>query len=59
MKEFNMDQRTCRVVQPKIVAPGRPWVWRARFWGHEPQADRSMLERGWHIAYCDVANLFG
>ena len=59
MKEFNMDQRTCRVVQPKIVAPGRPWLWRARFWGHEPQADRSMMERGWHIAYCDVANLFG
>ncbi|MGL4492395.1 MAG: GDSL-type esterase/lipase family protein, partial [Tannerellaceae bacterium] len=36
-----------------------PWVWRARFWGHEPQTDIALLERGFHIAYCDVADLFG
>lgn len=59
MREFSLNQRTCRVVRPKQAAPGRPWVWRARFWGHEPQTDRAMLERGWHVAYCDVANLFG
>lgn len=49
----------CRIVAPKEAAEGRPWVWRARFWGHEPQADVALLERGWHVAYCDVANLFG
>ncbi len=48
-----------RIVIPKKVAAGRPWVWRARFWGHEPQFDRAMLERGWHVAFCDVGNLFG
>jgi lysophospholipase L1-like esterase/pimeloyl-ACP methyl ester carboxylesterase len=41
------------------VAPEAPWVLRARFWGHEPQADIALLERGFHIAYCDVANLYG
>jgi len=48
-----------RVVLPKKPAPGRPWVWRARFWGHEPQVDVALLERGFHIAFCDVGNLFG
>lgn len=48
-----------KVVQPKKVAAGRPWVLRARFWGHEPQTDIALLERGFHIAYYDVANLFG
>ena len=33
------------VVKPYAVASGRPWVWRARFWGHEPQTDLAMLER--------------
>src|SRR5690606_23478637 len=41
------------------VADGRPWGWRARFWGHEPQADIALLERGYHIAYCDAAEMLG
>ncbi len=49
----------CRVVFPRVVAAGRPWVWRARFWGHEPQFDLAMLERGWHVVYADVAGLYG
>lgn len=48
-----------RVVVPKHVADGKPWVWRARFWGHEPQFDIAMLERGYHVVYCDVGGLFG
>lgn len=48
-----------RIVVPKQVAEGQPWVWRARFWGHEPQFDVAMLERGFHLAFCDVADLFG
>ncbi|MCG7859034.1 G-D-S-L family lipolytic protein, partial [Flavihumibacter sediminis] len=51
--------RNIHVVVPKKTAIGRPWVWRARFWGHEPQLDRALLERGFHIVYCDVAELFG
>lgn len=32
---------------------------RARFWGHEPQTDIALLEHGFHIVYCDVADLYG
>lgn len=48
-----------KIVSPKRVAAGAPWVLRARFWGHEPQTDIALLERGYHIAYCDVANMYG
>lgn len=37
----------------------KPWVIRARFWGHEPQTDIELLEHGLHIAYCDVSDLYG
>jgi lysophospholipase L1-like esterase len=57
--EFKLDGRDCKVVKPKWSAIGHPWVWRARFWGHEPQTDIALLERGFHIVYCDVAELLG
>lgn len=47
------------MVAPKFAAAGHPWIWRARFWGHEPQTDIALLERGYHVVYCDVAELFG
>ena len=55
----NGEGVTCRVVEPRVVAKGRPWLWRARFWDFEPQTDIDMLEHGYHVAYCDVAELFG
>ena len=48
-----------KVVVPKKIADGKPWVWRARFWGHEPQFDLAMLAKGYHVVYCNVANMFG
>ncbi|MFT7484516.1 MAG: lysophospholipase L1-like esterase/pimeloyl-ACP methyl ester carboxylesterase [Candidatus Paceibacteria bacterium] len=56
---FQLDGMTCRVVQPRVAAKGAPWIWRARFWGHEPQFDLAMLERGWHVAYGEVGGLYG
>ena len=56
---FPLEGIACRVVIPKKIADGRPWVWRARFFGHEPQFDIAMLNRGYHLVYCDVAGLFG
>ena len=57
--DFTFRNRNAKVVAPKQAAPDHPWVWRARFWGHEPQADIALLERGFHVVYCDVAELFG
>ena len=57
--DFKNDGIPCKVVVPKKVADGKPWVWRARFFGHAPHFDLAMLERGYHVVYCDVSNLFG
>ena len=57
--DFKLGDADCRVVTPNTAAPGRPWVWRARFWGHEPQADLALLAKGWHVVYCEVGALFG
>jgi pimeloyl-ACP methyl ester carboxylesterase len=57
--DFQVDGRAVLVVTPKRAAAGRPWVWRARFFGHEPQADLALLARGFHLVYMDVVELFG
>lgn len=57
--DFQFSERGAIVVAPREAAPGNPWIWRARFWGHEPQTDIALLELGFHVAYCDVADLFG
>lgn len=57
--DFELEDVACRVVRPDRVAEGRPWIWRARFWGHEPQTDIALLDKGFHLVYCDVAGLWG
>ncbi len=57
--DFEFAGREAKIVRPRRAATGAPWVWRARFWGAEPQTEIALLERGFHIAYCDVAELFG
>lgn len=57
--DFSWQGRACKVVRPRRPAKGLPWIWRARFWGHEPQTDIALLDRGFHVVYCDVAELFG
>jgi predicted esterase len=48
-----------KIVVPKQVAAGKPWIWRARFFDLSPAFDLAMLEQGYHIVYCDVTDLFG
>ena len=57
--DFTYDTCHCIVVVPKHPADHLPWIWRARFFGHEPQADLKLLEKGFHLVYMDVADLFG
>lgn len=57
--DFTFEGRNAKIVKPRVVAEGKPWVWRARFWGHEPQTDIALLDRGFHVVYCDPAELFG
>lgn len=57
--DFKIDGRKALLVMPKSPAPGKPWIWRTEFLGHEPQADIALLDKGFHVAYIDVQNLYG
>ena len=58
-KDFMLDGHDCILVIPKEAYPGKPWVWRAEFFGAFDYADRALLERGWHIAYIGISDMYG
>jgi pimeloyl-ACP methyl ester carboxylesterase len=57
--DFEVDGCPAIVVLPPQAAAGRPWVWRAEFFDHEPGADLALIGRGFHLAYIQVGNTFG
>lgn len=56
---FKVGDRPAYLVTPKKAATGNPWVWRARFPGYHAEMDVTLLDRGFHVAYVDVAGMFG
>lgn len=59
IKEFKFKGRNAKIVFPNKPHKNNLWIWRARFWGHEPQLDQALLAKGFHVVYVDVADLFG
>lgn len=59
IKEFSFKGHKAKIVFPHTKNENGFWIWRARFWGVEPQVDKALLEKGFHVAYIDVADLFG
>lgn len=57
--DLHVDGRIANLIVPKKAADGKPWIWRTEFFGHEPQADVALLEKGFHVAYVNVQNLYG
>lgn len=57
--DFEREGLKCKVVVPKQAAAGKPWIWRARFFGHRKEVDVALLQKGFHVAYVDVSNLYG
>lgn len=59
IQEFSFQGHDAKIVFPEKQNSNNYWIWRARFWGHEPQVDKALLENGFHVVYIDVSNLFG
>lgn len=57
--DFQFEGRDAILVLPAKAAPGKPWIWRMEFFGHEPQADLALLAAGWHVAYVQVSDMYG
>jgi len=56
---FTVAGKAGLVVKPKHIAAGSPWIWRTEFFGHEPQGDIALLEKGWHVAYFAISDMYG
>jgi pimeloyl-ACP methyl ester carboxylesterase/lysophospholipase L1-like esterase len=57
--DFKFEGRDAKIVFPAKAEPQRHWIWRARFWGHEPQTEIALLKKGFHVVYVDAADLCG
>ncbi len=60
-RQMNLDVggRPALLVLPREPATNRPWIWRTEFFGHEPQADLALLNKGFHVAYINMENMYG
>lgn len=58
-ENFQVGERKAFLIVPKQAATGKPWIWRTEFFGHEPQGDKALVGKGFHVAYIDVQNLYG
>lgn len=58
-KDFKLGNYDCILIMPFEKYPGSPWVWRAEFFGAFDYADRALLEKGWHIAYICISDMYG
>ena len=57
--DFLVNGRKSFIVCPKNPLPGNPWIWRTEFFGAFDYADRALLEKGWHLAYHCVSDMYG
>lgn len=57
--ESQFEGHRTLIVLPHEAAPGKPWIWRAEFFGAFDWVDLEMLRRGWHLAYCQVSDMYG
>ena len=44
--DFVLIGHEATIVKPANAAPGKPWIWRTEFFGHEPQGDIALLNAG-------------
>lgn len=57
--DFQFDRRDCHIIVPDKAAPGKPWVWRARFPEWHYQMDSILVGKGFHVVYINTDYLFG
>lgn len=57
--EFTFKGASAKIVIPEKANRNRDWVWRTQFWGEQPQVDVALLEKGFHVVFIDVIDLYG
>jgi lysophospholipase L1-like esterase/pimeloyl-ACP methyl ester carboxylesterase len=57
--DFHLELRNAHIIVPDKAAPGKPWIWRARFPGWHYQMDSMLIRKGFHVAYINTDGMFG
>jgi pimeloyl-ACP methyl ester carboxylesterase len=57
--DFQVDGQHAIVVVPKQSLPGRPWAWRAEFFGIFANTDAALLTNGFYVVFLGLPDLFG
>lgn len=57
--DLPFDGHTLTVVFPHKAEKRRRWLWRAEFLGAFDTVDVAMLERGWHLIYYSISDMYG
>ncbi len=57
--KFMFNGRESLIVIPDEPLEGNPTVWRTEFFEAFDIADKALLEKGWHIVYHNVSNMYG
>ncbi len=57
--ELKVNGKSVFVVAPEKAAPGNPWVWHGEFFGHKPEPDIALLNRGFHAVSMRVPDMLG
>jgi len=48
---FKFEGYDARIVFPAKAEEERHWIWRALYWGHEPQTEIALLKKGFHVVH--------
>lgn len=57
--DFQIDRRNAHIIVPDKTAPGKPWIWRARFPEWHYQMDSILIRKGFHVVYVNTDGIFG
>ncbi|GAB5402166.1 MAG: hypothetical protein Aurels2KO_03970 [Aureliella sp.] len=58
-QSFRLAGHSAFVVEPKVAAPGNPWIWRTSFPDFHSEVDRELAHNGFHIGFIDVVKMLG
>lgn len=58
-QSFSLATKPCFIVEPKIAAPGRPWIWRTSFPNYHSEIDLELLHNGFHLGFINCVEMLG
>lgn len=56
---FKVGDNDALIILPRKAVRDNPWIWRTEFLGAFDQVDLAMLEKGWHLGYVKVSDMYG